>query len=84
MIMTNKPTASLHTSRSGRHVVTEEAYAGLCSVRDELRLFAAVAARQAARNPEVLICRNTLAHCFDHLAQRVDSAVALLANNTAE
>jgi|GEM_PF-3421968 len=82
--MTNKPTASRQAPRPGHYVITEDAYASLCSVRDELRLFAAVSARQAERNPEVLICRNTLAHCFEHLAQRVDSVVDPLAGHPSE
>jgi hypothetical protein len=52
-----------------------EAYRELCNIRDELRLFAAMTVRQAQRRPKVEMCRNTLAHCFDHLANRVDEVV---------
>jgi hypothetical protein len=83
-IMTHKPAAAGQAPRPDHYVLSREAYADLCSVRDELRLFAAVTARQAERNPEVLVCRNTLAHCFDHLAQRVDSVVNPLADNVSE
>jgi hypothetical protein len=60
------------------HAEPAEVYASLCSVRDELRLFASIAARPPAHNPEAPICRSTLAYCLDHLAQRVENVVSLL------
>jgi hypothetical protein len=76
--MADKPLAPHGESRAEPYTLPPKAYKDLCIVRDELRLFAAVAARRAARNPEMLVYRNTLAHCFDHLAQRVDDIVHLL------
>ncbi|MBE1162762.1 hypothetical protein [Dyella acidiphila] len=58
-----------------------DAHRKLCSVRDELLLFAGIAARPSVQ-PQVPICRSTLAYCLDHLAQRVEAAVKLLEQAT--
>ncbi|QAU22783.1 hypothetical protein EO087_01285 [Dyella sp. M7H15-1] len=76
--MTGKPFVPRGTSLPAHYALPAGAFQDLCVVRDELRLFAAVTARRATHDPEVLICRNTLAHCFDHLAQRVDDIVRVL------
>jgi hypothetical protein len=76
--MTKKPAGSAQMPPPDSYVLTEEAYTSLCSVRDELRLFAAVATRQAQLSPEVVIRRNMLAHCFDHLAQRMERVMDVL------
>jgi hypothetical protein len=76
--MTGKPFAPRDAESLAYYTLPADAYKNLCVVRDELRLFAAVAARRAAHRPEVLMCRSTLAYCFDHLAQRMDDIVSVL------
>ncbi|GLQ98776.1 XAC0095 family protein [Dyella mobilis] len=61
--------------------LSPEGYRILCNLRDELRLLASIAERQANRERQVLVCRNTMAHCFEHLAQRVDEVVDLCGKN---
>jgi hypothetical protein len=82
--MADTPFASLDTASAEHYALSLKAYKDLCNVRDELRLFAAVATRRATRNPEMLVCRNTLAHCFEHLAQRVDVIVGQLNETSGE
>jgi hypothetical protein len=76
--MADKP-ARPHGKPSTEHyTVPPKAYKDLCIVRDQLRQFTAVVARRASRRPKMVIYRNTLAHCFDHLARRVEKIVHLL------
>jgi hypothetical protein len=77
MAMADKPFVPSDTTPATHYELPLKAYKDLCLVRDELRLFAAVSARRGAVKPEMLVCRNTLAHCFDHLAQRVEDIVKL-------
>jgi hypothetical protein len=79
--MADKPSPSRSPSLMAAITLPPEAYASLCSVRDELRLLATFAGRRAHRERQVLVCRNTLAHCFEHLAQRVDEVVDLCGKN---
>jgi len=67
-----------------RYTLSEDAYETLCLVRDELRLFASIAARRSKGNPDVVIGRNRLAYCFDYLAQRVEGAVSRIGDTLAK
>jgi hypothetical protein len=82
--MADKPAAPHGEPQAGQYTLPPKAYKDLCIVRDELRLFAAIAARRAARRPKMVIYRNTLAHCFDHLAQSVEKIVHLLDEASGE
>lgn len=66
------------------YALPNKAFRDLCVVRDELRLFAAMAAQRAGRHPEMMVYRNTLAHCFEHLAQQVERIVRVLNENPAD
>lgn len=76
--MTEKASGTSDPDPSIYYTLSAESYAKLCSVRDELLLFATCAERRHARDREMLVCRNTLAHCFEHLAKQVDEVVCLL------
>jgi hypothetical protein len=80
--MTDKPFTPPPPRPLTRYALTAEAYESLCSVRDELLLFAARAGRRATREPDILVHRNTLAHCFEHLAKRVDSLLVILSDTS--
>ena len=81
--MKNKPFVPGNPASLNQYALPVDAVKSLCVVRDELRLFAEVTARHAAQRPEVLMCRSTLAHCFEHLAQRVEDIVNALSAGTA-
>lgn len=80
--MTDKPFTPPPTRPLTRYALTEDAYESLCGVRDELLLFAARAGRRATRYPDMLVHRNTLAHCFEHLAKRVDALLVILSDSS--
>ncbi|GAB2577790.1 hypothetical protein ISP15_01205 [Dyella jejuensis] len=74
--MAGNPRVSTRLNFEASRLLTAEDLEHLCGLRDELLLLAACAARRATREPELVVCRNTLAHCFEHLAQRLDEVLA--------
>jgi hypothetical protein len=76
--MAEQPEASPGTPPLTHYTLPADAYKNLCNVRDELALFAAVSARRSAENPDVVIRRNMLAHCFEYLLQRLEDVVSVV------
>jgi hypothetical protein len=76
--MADKTFVSPDAVQGTHYPLPAKSYKDLCVVRDELRLFAALSARRSRYSTEMLVCRNTLGHCFEHLAQRMDDILNLL------
>lgn len=82
--MAGKPFISQRKPEPSHYTLPAKVFHDLCVVRDELRLFAAMAAQRANRYPEMMVYRNTLAHCFEHLAKQVEVVVRVLDENPTD
>jgi hypothetical protein len=71
----DKPPVSRRKLSPIEYSLSLEGYQNLCAALDEVQLFAAVVKRRASRYPELRVNRNTMAHFFEHMAQRIDDVL---------
>lgn len=82
--MAGKPFIPPGPPPPSHYALPADTFLDLCVVRDELQLFAAMSTHRAGRHPEMMVYRNTLAHCFEHLAQQVERIVRVINENPSD